>query len=818
MTISEAYKILEISENSSEEEIKTAYKKLAKKYHPDFYRNNPLASLAEEKLKEINEAYEIIQKKSKNNTNNYSKGKETLWKFTYLENGKLFAFNTEFKGYTGEHIEKSKIYTKIGNYKEGLKDGLWTTYSTQNGKKIYTEYFKNGVLNGECCTFFTLSPIVLKRENYKDGLKHGEQKNFNPSEEDESKAVLEYLSEWKYGKEVKRIKYSEGKEKIEVWEKDNTIRFEEKNIFYVQEELKSGTGVLIYENGMKEEVFFKKGCISFFSTKYLLNNKIEKEFYYLGMKRNKNFLRCLSKIEFKDIINIPYIENYKFYMTEHEYMFYKNINLLKSINIAMLFRLQGTGSFEDKIAEWYDKITETLISNVDKIEFDEGNYRDYENNKDTFINYEEIKEIYPEGFIPKFRKRSIEIGMDNIIERFYSSVDSSRNIATTFEKAQREVIELFIDVFYRDSSRNYEFTYDTELNGGDLVSDKYWTDIFFSIKDKDNIPDSLILFLNLLLRGKLDLSLINLFFALKYGMIQFINEEIERIKENLKNKKWFNNYFSKEILNRVFGFKNIDNVEDLIFYLEYLLSGKKIDVENGKNDIPQLKNLYEEFKIFILEITNNKLFTSYKEETKRLNNELQLFNSKILSLEREVAENKKQEIDSKIEKCKKLSSEFKMKYTEMDIDRDKNEFEKMETNIRFLSYLKSNELTRDQIEKLSQLKKIKDLATHKITVYGKELDKMPKEREDIKNDRMFTPIVCLGGAIAGVYFIFKHFSGLITMIAIPIVFTIASGIISSVKQETDKKEKELNLKQKKINSIINVAHRIDKILSPFIKI
>ena len=62
MTRSEAYKILEVSENSSEEEIKAAYKKLAKKYHPDFYQNNPLASLAEEKLKEINEAYDILNK------------------------------------------------------------------------------------------------------------------------------------------------------------------------------------------------------------------------------------------------------------------------------------------------------------------------------------------------------------------------------------------------------------------------------------------------------------------------------------------------------------------------------------------------------------------------------------------------------------------------------------------------------------------------------------------------------------------------------------------------------------------------------------
>ena len=38
MTRSEAYKILEVSENSSEEEIKAAYKKLARKYHPDFYQ------------------------------------------------------------------------------------------------------------------------------------------------------------------------------------------------------------------------------------------------------------------------------------------------------------------------------------------------------------------------------------------------------------------------------------------------------------------------------------------------------------------------------------------------------------------------------------------------------------------------------------------------------------------------------------------------------------------------------------------------------------------------------------------------------------
>lgn len=54
------YKVLGVSKGASEEEIKRAYREMVKKYHPDQYADNPLGDLAEEKIKEINEAYRIL--------------------------------------------------------------------------------------------------------------------------------------------------------------------------------------------------------------------------------------------------------------------------------------------------------------------------------------------------------------------------------------------------------------------------------------------------------------------------------------------------------------------------------------------------------------------------------------------------------------------------------------------------------------------------------------------------------------------------------------------------------------------------------------
>ena len=57
------YLVLGVSKNASDDEIKRAYRDLARKYHPDNYMDNPLNDLAQEKFKEINEAYDAIMSK-----------------------------------------------------------------------------------------------------------------------------------------------------------------------------------------------------------------------------------------------------------------------------------------------------------------------------------------------------------------------------------------------------------------------------------------------------------------------------------------------------------------------------------------------------------------------------------------------------------------------------------------------------------------------------------------------------------------------------------------------------------------------------------
>lgn len=82
------YEVLGVKENASQDEIKKAYRELVKQYHPDRYVNNPLKDLAEEKLREVNEAYDTLTKNGGNN-NSYSYNNQSNNNYNDYEDSSL---------------------------------------------------------------------------------------------------------------------------------------------------------------------------------------------------------------------------------------------------------------------------------------------------------------------------------------------------------------------------------------------------------------------------------------------------------------------------------------------------------------------------------------------------------------------------------------------------------------------------------------------------------------------------------------------------------------------------------------------------------
>lgn len=80
--MNDPYSVLGVSHSASDDEIKKAYRDLARKYHPDNYHDNPLADLAQEKMKEINEAYDTITKQRAGGQSGGS-----AWQSSYTQRG-----------------------------------------------------------------------------------------------------------------------------------------------------------------------------------------------------------------------------------------------------------------------------------------------------------------------------------------------------------------------------------------------------------------------------------------------------------------------------------------------------------------------------------------------------------------------------------------------------------------------------------------------------------------------------------------------------------------------------------------------------------
>lgn len=135
------YEVLGVRQGASEEEVKAAYKELVKKYHPDKYQNNPLADLAEEKLQEVNEAYDMLMQQFNSGSGSRNRGygsghggrrtssPDFMQVRRHLDNGNL-GMAEEILNRTSDRSAEWFFLTGMLSYKKGWYDDATTKIQT----------------------------------------------------------------------------------------------------------------------------------------------------------------------------------------------------------------------------------------------------------------------------------------------------------------------------------------------------------------------------------------------------------------------------------------------------------------------------------------------------------------------------------------------------------------------------------------------------------------------------------------------------------------------------------------------------------------
>jgi len=133
------YKVLGVTPQTSDDDVKRAYRELARKYHPDNYINNPLADLAETRMKEINEAYDMIMNERSGKTAGTSQQGSA---------GSYGSYGSQQGAYSGPNASVySQVRQAVNQGNLGLAESLLQRVSTRDAEWFYlmgTVYYRKG--------------------------------------------------------------------------------------------------------------------------------------------------------------------------------------------------------------------------------------------------------------------------------------------------------------------------------------------------------------------------------------------------------------------------------------------------------------------------------------------------------------------------------------------------------------------------------------------------------------------------------------------------------------------------------------------------
>ena len=135
------YQVLGVSRGASDEEIKKAYRNLSRKYHPDANINNPNKAQAEEKFKQVQQAYDQIMKEKQQGTSYGYGGSYGNSSYGGSYSGST---NSDFGGFEG--------FGGFGGFGPGF-GGYYggTSYREENSRlQAAANYIRNGYYREAC--------------------------------------------------------------------------------------------------------------------------------------------------------------------------------------------------------------------------------------------------------------------------------------------------------------------------------------------------------------------------------------------------------------------------------------------------------------------------------------------------------------------------------------------------------------------------------------------------------------------------------------------------------------------------------------------
>lgn len=120
------YKVLGVSETATQDEIRSAYLNLVKKYHPDKYIDSDLKEVANEKLMEVNEAYELLTKKKGSKAENGS---------AHQNSGGYSGYGNSYSGPNATEFARARSYISLNNLSAAKQ--VLDTIETRNAEWYY---------------------------------------------------------------------------------------------------------------------------------------------------------------------------------------------------------------------------------------------------------------------------------------------------------------------------------------------------------------------------------------------------------------------------------------------------------------------------------------------------------------------------------------------------------------------------------------------------------------------------------------------------------------------------------------------------------